>query len=531
MFLGILLFVFTCWGPLLFSSSEQGKVAVSIGTFENKTENPDLTRLGNLAAKWITAGLEGTDLFTVATGSARAVISGELWLKDSEIVFNVYISDSEDETRKVSIGPTNGGLDNPLKGIDFLREKVMGALAVMYDPWFSYTDLSGPLPVYAAYLESLEGAKCFSKFDYRTAINHFEKAQALDPEFPSPLISQYWAYGNLGDREGCNSVAAKLIQLSPKLGEMDGLQLKLVHAAILGNNFSSLEVMRKIVKLQGYSINGYRLGLEAYRANYPLEAVKAFEQQNLDAPFMENWKPAWYGQYSNALHMVEDYEKELEIGRSYAQDYPQYQFAYVIQGRSLVALGRIAEVDALIEKVTGSKEIGGVPANFVRQMGLEFRRHGYPELALKYFEYSISLLKSMKPEEQKNLRTGIFWSYYVADKWDEAEALAKELAQEFPEDITHLGRLGAVAARKGDVKEAKRIFNLLGETKDPRWINETRYRQSLIASILGEKETAVNLIKELLENGWDYGPGWYVNTDYEPLRDYEPFKKLFAIKG
>jgi Flp pilus assembly protein TadD len=137
----------------------------------------------------------------------------------------------------------------------------------------------------------------------------------------------------------------------------------------------------------------------------------------------------------------------------------------------------------------------------------------------------------MKPEEWKNHRSNISYTYYLLGDWEEAEAVTKELATEFPDSIIYKGNLGAIAARKGNIEEARRVFQMLGEVTAAWRMPQAKFRQSLIAALLGEKDTAVRLIKEVLDMGWDYGPSWLVNPDYESLRDFAPFVKLFATKG
>jgi predicted Zn-dependent protease len=229
--------------------------------------------------------------------------------------------------------------------------------------------------------------------------------------------------------------------------------------------------------------------------------------------------------------MCEDYKKALEIGRSYAKDYPKYQYAYTIQGCALAAMGKPKAAEELIQKVVANKEIGGVRGNFVRQVGLELQRHGYNKQAQKCFNHSIELYKALKPKEWKKRRGDASFSYSLTKQYDKSEALAKELAAENPDNVVHQGRLGLIAAVKGDRKEAMRVFSKLGETKDVDAILLAKYWQSMIAARLGKKDTAVKLLREVFEGGWAYGTGWYVNPNYHSLRKYKPFKALFKPKG
>jgi len=53
--------------------------------------------------------------------------------------------------------------------------------------------------------------------------------------------------------------------------------------------------------------------------------------------------------------------------------------------------------------------------------------------------------------------SGLGVALYQAERWEEAKAVFAALAAEHPESITYKGRLGTLAARRGDRVEAMRI--------------------------------------------------------------------------
>ena len=57
------------------------------------------------------------------------------------------------------------------------------------------------------------------------------------------------------------------------------------------------------------------------------------------------------------------------------------------------------------------------------------------------------------------------------------------------------------------------------------------YCRASIAAVLGEKERAVELLKEAFAKGLTYGSYILADMDLENLRDYEPFKELMRPKG
>lgn len=103
------------------------------------------------------------------------------------------------------------------------------------------------------------------------------------------------------------------------------------------------------------------------------------------------------------------------------------------------------------------------------------------------------------------------------------------LMKEDPQNLAYLRMLGALAARRGEREEASRISRQLEEMKRPYLWGRPTYHRACIASLLGEKETAVRLLQQAISQGQVYGI--LDDMDLDPLRDYPPFKELIKPKG
>jgi hypothetical protein len=93
------------------------------------------------------------------------------------------------------------------------------------------------------------------------------------------------------------------------------------------------------------------------------------------------------------------------------------------------------------------------------------------------------------------------------------------------------GALGVIAARTGDHDEAWQIFNEFPNPGPPFDPASRFYWRACIASFLGEKVVAVELLKEGYANGLPHTLEFHVDVDLEPLWDYPPFQELIAPKG
>jgi len=57
------------------------------------------------------------------------------------------------------------------------------------------------------------------------------------------------------------------------------------------------------------------------------------------------------------------------------------------------------------------------------------------------------------------------------------------------------------------------------------------YCRARIASLLGEKKEAVDLLSQAFAQGYHFSISVHHEPDFEPLRDYQPFQELVRPKG
>jgi hypothetical protein len=91
--------------------------------------------------------------------------------------------------------------------------------------------------------------------------------------------------------------------------------------------------------------------------------------------------------------------------------------------------------------------------------------------------------------------------------------------------------LGLLAARKGNLKEARKISDELKKMSRPYLFGRHTYWCTRIASLLGKKQRAVELLRESFAQGNRYGTYLHQIIDVEPLKDYPPFKELMRPRG
>ena len=164
---------------------------------------------------------------------------------------------------------------------------------------------------------------------------------------------------------------------------------------------------------------------------------------------------------------------------------------------------------------------------------MELREHGAKDLSLAYAKRALQWYREKAAgrgagEEES---TGLAEALYDAEQWEEARSIFRELSQKHPEDIDHLGYLGALAARLGDREEALLSSDRLKAVERPFLFGAPSYWRACIASILGEREQAVSLLRDAFAQGYPYGVSVLSDMNLERLRGYGPFKELIEPKA
>ena len=124
----------------------------------------------------------------------------------------------------------------------------------------------------------------------------------------------------------------------------------------------------------------------------------------------------------------------------------------------------------------------------------------------------------------------------VAD-WSDAEHIAAVLARKFGSHVGSLSARGRLAAYRGRQREAERLSDSLGSLtrmKYPYLRGMNTHARAQIAAILGERETAVQLLRDAFAEGLQYDtyrPSRlrsfnHALPEFQSLRGYEPFDQL-----
>jgi serine/threonine protein kinase/tetratricopeptide (TPR) repeat protein len=553
----VLVLTFLGYFLLLKPSPSVAPDRVAVAAFENKTGNPALDQIGWMAADRITQGLAETGLLTVIPSSsvetitnqyqggdfisfladktrAGTVVSGAYYLEGRNIEFHASITNTEKGEIIRALDPVSGPAEDPSKPVQALQQKLMGVLAARFDPQLEGTaGLMSDPPNYEAYQEYKEGMQYFMQREFDKAIEHFLRAAAYDPYFVSPTLFAVVAYTNLGQYAKADELSRKISPLRAKLvpGERHMLDWKL--AQLRGDRIGAYKAIKQLLPLVPKNFTWYCLaGLSAIGVNYPQEAVEALEKLDPNKHAAKEWDYYWMV-LTEAHHMLGNHEDELKAAQQGRKQYREFLSSLWYEVRALIALGRIEDVSKrLDESLTLPPQRGWNPGEVMSAAGQYLRVHGYKEASLQMLDRAVKWFESRPKEESETRihRSSLARALYIAERWEEAQALYGALHEEFPDIVDYLGHLGTLAARMGDREKALRVFDQLEDIKRPYLFGNNTYWRARIAALQGEKENAMRLLRDALGQGVSYRR-LDTDMDLEPLFDYPPFKELIEPKG
>jgi tetratricopeptide (TPR) repeat protein len=541
---------------------------VVVAAIDNRTGDSSLDNLGRMTADWVTQGLAETGLVevvpsvavmaTTATPAeqatrnsgaagvralgretrARTVVSGAYYRQGDSLRFQIEIADAGDGKVMRALDPVVGSVANPLAAVETVRQRVMTALATLFNPKLAgWAGAASQPPDYAAYQQFVEGLDRFARFDFPGARNHFDRAAAGDSTFSVAMIWSAASRLNMGDHAGADSIVRRLERSNRPLAPVDRSYLGWVAGVVRGNGPAALEAARELARVAPGSDAEFLLSGGAISFNRPQEALAAIERVDPDRGlFRGSYVYAW--DMTTALHLLGEHGRELKeatVGRRRA---PGQLGGVVTEVRALAALGRLDELrQRLDEALQLPSQDSWTPGSVALMAGAELRTHGYPEGAREAVARAITWYERRRAEAGREDDGGLgrAMAYFEAGRLEDARRLldgvvASSGAVGPMGRFAALGTLGAIAAREGNRAEALRFDNLLKTSPERYMLGGNTYQRARIHAALGERETAVDLLQSAMLQGIDFA---YVHADlaFASLQAYGPFRELLKPKG
>ena len=531
---------------------------VLVAALMNRTGEADLDVVGQQAADLIAQGLAGLDAVEVVpaatvaataanSGSAagpdilnlarqqdaRLAVHGVYDLNGDELSLQARITDAADGRLVIALPAISAPRGDPAAGLDEVCQRIMGGLAMHLDDTYRQPLPKVP-PRYDAYREFM--AAIGDPFDFRKCVAHVQQASALDSTFLRAQLFQTMMLSSRGF--AADSLFVPWERKRERLTPYEQLFLDLAWAEHANNYEEALRFARLLVQQapRDFYANE-RLIYCAWYVNRAQEAVSTYESMTIPLAIYQNEVCEWMlRKVGDAYHALGEYESELAHVREIKKRYPAFLRIWGEEARALAALGRLDELNGLVDQIFAMPTHKGDYAYALMSAIQALRAHGHRDESLALSNRVIAWHEERQDgwQDDPQLRVNMIMLLYQAERWEEARqaldlTVEAEGGQEGP--WTH-GFHGALAARRGDREEALRRCQIIRD-----WDYETPapYMNAVgragILALLGEKEQAVKVLREgFAEMGLYYAPRLRLEMDLESLQGYPPFEELLRPK-
>jgi len=539
--------------PKKASDLDPKRVAVAI--LENQTGDPKLDPIGRLAAETIARGLSQMGDFTVAPlpagepstaqrseknrlqlyadeTKAGKIVTGAYYLQGDSISFHAKVVDLVDDKILLDLEPASGPLQDPAKALELLRAKLKGGLASLFDPLLKdFTPFMGVSPNYESYREYLDGFKAYVRDENQKAVDHYILAVKFDTGFKAPLLNAAVAYLNLRQCPKAAEFAADVEKSREALSTGQRHWLDWLQFHLNGDLEGQLREARQLVTFT--RMWNYQNSNEAIRNNLPGEAVHCLALIDPTKDEIYRTRPGYWGFLTTAHHILGNHRRELKEAKRGRLLSPQSLYVLNMEVTAVAAMGRVEDIQRLIEdSKTLPPSRSNSPGSIMYDAGMQLWGHGLKQEALRIFAQALEWYESRPPDEKSTARNryAMAQTLICLGRWDEARNVFEGLRKDIPDNIDYLGYLGSIAAHAGKKKEAIRIMDELAGNKTPYLFGLPTYWRARITAVLGDKEGAVNLLREALKRGRPV-----LNTDhaidFDSLLDFPPYQQLIRPKG
>jgi serine/threonine protein kinase/predicted Zn-dependent protease len=542
----IVSFGWTRWRTSPSVSDETGSTGsapVTLTRFENRTGDPSLDPVGQMAVDAVAQELPhlgdvmqgGGSGYVPITGSRartmqrRAAVKGAYYLDGQNLRIQASLS-SEPGTVVYAIEPALAPRDDPGKAVDLVQQRTLGAIVAWLDP-----DLGRMIrpPLYSAYREFKAGYAVFAD-DSAKAIEHSMRATELDPGFFAAWYQMALAYRNLGDLKNARATVEKMSAMTDRWSPAERAKLSFLAGANEGRLLDALKALREAEKLEPDDLStNYLIGFYTVRLNRPQETIDEYNKVNADA-WNEVTVGAWrYARLATANHLLGRHDEELRVATIARQLYPSSVGSRTDELSALAALGRMDDLGrAIDETLTIAASGPATPGAAIRAAAEELRAHGHRSESIALASRAVSWYRS-RPSDlltAASNRFALATSLYVAEEWAAAGAIASALIKEQPENSAYLALAGAIAARTGDRGAAMKQAAALGAlASEPD--GNVELRRAQLAALLGQREEAVELLRDAFARGLYMSTFLHRQMDLESLLGFAPFDELMKPKG
>jgi DNA-binding SARP family transcriptional activator len=532
---------------------------VLVEPFLNRTGRDELAPMGPMIADRITEGLDRTGMVRItpaldaarsqdqlagaarsgseSIGCDRMTVGGSYYLVSGDLEARAQVVNQERGEVAGVIEPVRVGPDDIESAVTRTCDRVLGLLAATLET--EWTGLPNPPelgcrpPTFEAYRAYSHGVEHFLREDYSRAILELEEASRLDERFARPLLFAAAAHERLGQWDRVVPVLDRLDALADRLSPYEAESLAWHSTRLRGDREEAYRRTTRIWRRYPGTVAHFVAGVAALEHNRPAETLEIYRSLDPTRGWLRHFHLFWE-MLTAAHHMLGCHDLELEVARIGRRRFPALVSSVALEVRALAAVGDVRRV---VKRLDQARELPPQPGwrwgRLAELAALELRAHGWrregadsARRAAGWFSQDVGDTRL-----RAGVCTDLAQSLYLAEKWVDAEALFRELNAAFPENLDFRGRLGVLAARRGDSDAVARVVCELGQVARPFLFGRDSLWRARIAAQQGESALAIDFLRRAFVEGHAHGLGLHTDIDLEPLRPDAGYQELVRPKG
>jgi tRNA A-37 threonylcarbamoyl transferase component Bud32 len=531
-----------------------GRVVVS--PLENRTGVSSLDVVGLMAGDWITEGLQKTGIVEVvptpaafqasefvtdstagkvrrepvsglaAETGAGTVVGGAFYRRGDRLLFRVSVADKGGTRVVGSLTDVDAPIADPVVGVQEVRNRLMGWLALRYDDRIAVPGESGNKPpVYEAYRAFSEGMTRYIAVDNLHALTLFLDAFKRDSSFTVALLYASISSTNLGQWARADSLLQQVDARRRSLSGYDQAWLDYRLAFVHGNHEMALNAIRAAAEQAPLSKAAYNHAVEAFLSGHVREALSALNALPPDKGAMRGFSPYW-DIYGAVLHALQLYDREFDVGLAALKLYPDRLTRYTPLVRAQAARGQLNELALTMREAQGIRAdpVGWDYGHTLAEAAEELNAHGHPKESRQYFQQLRQWLTANDRGPPWKLR--LVKTFYALGNFDEAGKRLAELRAADTLNTEYIGLTGLLFSKAGRRAPAQAIMDTLALRRAPYDFGMSSLYRARIAASLGQNDVAVAALRDAFSQGRSYDLTLHRDADLQTLRGYAPFEDL-----
>lgn len=528
---------------------------VVVAPLENRTGDTSLDLVGLMAGDWITEGLQKTGVVEIVptpaaqqasrylggSGNDRnrepmralatetgagTVVGGAFYRRGDTLLFRVNVADQRGGRLVGALTDVTAPVSNPVLGVEELRNRLMGWLAVRYDE-----RLQGPSPgsdqppTYEAYRAFSEAMTLYIAVENEQALPLFLRAFKLDSSFTSALLYASISLSNLGEWSRADSLLSAVSDRRESLSKYDRAWLDYRLAFVRGNHERALAAIREAAREAPQSKAAYNHAVEAFLSGHVREALAAVEALPPDRGAMRGFSPYW-DIYGAILHALGLYDKEYDVAVAARKAYPDRLTRFTPLVRAEAARGQLGPLARTMREAAGipTDPVGWDYGHLLAEAAEELNAHEHANAATVYFEQLRQWLQAN--DRGPSSRWRLVKTFYAQGQLNVARAQLASLRRLDPTNAEYLGMTGLLYSRTGERAAAQVIMDSLSRRRVPYEFGTGSLYRARIAATLGHRDLAVSALRAAFAEGRSYELSLHRDIDFESLRGYPPFEQL-----